>query len=249
MEFLLKSGADVNKQANCGQTALHYAAEVGNTEVCSMLLDNGARLHSNEFGFHAILMAAERVREEVVRMFLAHPNITLDKKGKADVLELLGASFANDKDHYSLSRAHFYLSLAMELRFKDPNNILRKEVLPPIPAYGDWVESQTIEELQAIRLNHHSMHMECLTIRERILGASFPDLIHQIIFRGAVCADNGRFDRCERLWLHALQLRQMNSLSIQKDLLRFAQLYAQIYHVQFQVDMLKVSGNVCFVLF
>lgn len=48
---------------------------------------------------------------------------------------------------------------------------------------------------------------------------------------GAVCADNGRFDRCESLWLHALELRQLNKLSVQRDLLRFAQVFSQMIHV------------------
>lgn len=48
---------------------------------------------------------------------------------------------------------------------------------------------------------------------------------------GAVCADNGRFDRCECLWLHALELRQLNKLSVQRDLLRFAQVFSQMIHV------------------
>lgn len=239
VEYLLKNGVNVNQQANCGATALHYAAEVGNTDVCAILLDNGAELLPNEFGFSAITMAAERVREEVVQMFMARQGL-MDKRSKIDALELMGASFANDKDHYSLAKAHYYLTCAMELRFSDPEDVVTKEVLAPIPAYGDWVESQTMEELQAIRLNHNSLHMESLTIRERILGANFPDLIHPIIFRGAVCADNGRFDRCENLWLHALQLRQINGLPIQKDLLRFAQLFAQVYHVNYKFNMLNM---------
>lgn len=242
VEYLLKNAARVNQQANCGATALHYAAEVGNTDVCAMLLDHGAQLLPNEFGFDAIIMAAERVREDVVKMFMDRPGL-LDKRGRIDVMELIGASFANDKDHYSLSKAHLYLTLAMELRFSDPKDVVAKRALAPIAAYGDWVESQSMDELQAIRLNHNSLHMEGLTIRERLLGSTFPDLIHPIIFRGAVCADNGRFDRCENLWLHAMQLRQANGLPIQKDLLRFAQLFAQVYHVNYKFNMLNVSES------
>lgn len=159
----------------------------------------------------------------------------------------MGASFANDKDNYSLNKAYHYLMLAMDLRFghplsaiswhfgpsarvsvdtnlfisrifrihryEDPDNVIRKKTLPPVPAYENWIESQTKQELQAIQFNHNSIHMESLTIRERILSTKCPDVAHPIVFRGAVCADNDRFDRCESLWLHALELRQNINVS------------------------------------
>lgn len=49
--------------------------------------------------------------------------------------------------------------------------------------------------------------------------------------RGAVYADNARFDRCLDLWLHALRLRQKNYISVVKDLLRFAQVFSQMLHL------------------
>lgn len=87
--------------------------------------------------------------------------------------------------------------------------------MDPVPAYENWIESQSIQDLQAIRFNHNSIHMESLTIRERILTTKCPDVAHPVVFRGAVCADNGRFDRCESLWLHALELRQNIHVSYQ----------------------------------
>lgn len=258
VEYLLENGADPNQQANCGATALHYAAECGQVEICKLLLDYGGTLQQNEYGMSPVITAAERTRELVVELFYTRPNLlTVEEVGfdllfyfyfftilqsncvffllkrlqKIDALELMGASFANDKDNYSLNKAYEYLMLAMESRYEDPKNIVRKCILPPVPAYENWIESQTIQDLQAIRLNHNSMHMESLTIRERILGRKCPDVAHPIVFRGAVCADNGRFDRCESLWLHALELRQNNELSVQRDLLRFAQVFSQMINV------------------
>lgn len=77
--------------------------------------------------------------------------------------------------------------------------------------------------------------MEALTIRERILGRQNPEVPHPIIFRGAVFADNARFDRCIELWQHALNLRQVNHVSVVKDLLRFAQVFSQMLHVGVEV--------------
>lgn len=117
------------------------------------------------------------------------------------------------------------------VRYENLNDIRRKVLLPPVPAYENWIESQTPQDLSALRYNQNSIHMESLTIRERILTRKCPDVAHPIVYRGAVCADNGRFDRCESLWLHALELRQDNNLSVQRDLLRFAQVFSQMIHV------------------
>ena len=115
VEFLLSHGADPDEQAHCGATALHYAAECGHTDICAALLDYGATLKCNEYAMTAVTTAAERTRELVVELFYGRPEL-LTKEEKIDALELMGASFANDKDNYSMNKAYHYLSLAMDLR-------------------------------------------------------------------------------------------------------------------------------------
>lgn len=239
VEYLMDNEAAPNEQANCGATALHYAAECGHVDVCTALLDFGSVFKRNEYGMTPVICAAERTRELVVQLFVNRPGL-LTKEEQIDALELMGASFANDKDNYSLVKAFHYLISAMELRFEDSDRIIRKPILPPIPAYEHWIECQTMQDLQAIRYNHNSLHMESLTIRERILGRHCPEVAHSIVFRGAVCADNGRFDRCESLWLHAMTLKQQNSLSIQRDLLRFAQLFSQMLSINVSLRFFNV---------
>lgn len=68
-------------------------------------------------------------------------------------------------------------------RYEDPSNPIKKKMLPPVPAYENWIESQTIQDLQAIQMNNNSMHMESLTIRERILTRKCPDVAHPVVFR------------------------------------------------------------------
>lgn len=119
----------------------------------------------------------------------------------------------------------------MELRYEDLDEIVKKNLTPPVPAYENWIECSSLQDLVAIQFNHNSLHMEALTIRERILGKHCPEVAHPVVFRGAVCADNGRFDRCEALWIHALELRQGNNITVQRDLLRFAQLFSQMIHI------------------
>ncbi|XP_058464407.1 protein fem-1 homolog B isoform X1 [Malaya genurostris] len=230
VEYLLENGALTNEQANCGATALHYAAECGHVDVCDILLDWDAVLKRNEYGMTPVICAAERAREPVVELFVNKPNL-LSRAEKVEALELIGASFANDKDNYSLVKAFHYLTVAMEMRFEERDDILRKPTQQPVPAYEHWIECQTMQDLRAIRYNHNSLHMESLAIRERILGRHCPEVAHSIVFRGAVCADDGRFDRCESLWLHAMHLRQHNAFSIQRDLLRFAQLFSQMLSI------------------
>lgn len=72
-------------------------------------------------------------------------------------------------------------------RYSDPDNPVKKQLIRPIPAYENWVECQTISELEAIRGNSNNLHMEALTIRERILGAHNPEVPHPVIYRYLLC--------------------------------------------------------------
>lgn len=55
-------------------------------------------------------------------------------------------------------------------RFTDPNNVIRKCLGEPIAAYENWRESETVERLESIKNSNNAIHMESLSIRERILG-------------------------------------------------------------------------------
>ncbi|VEN59219.1 unnamed protein product [Callosobruchus maculatus] len=221
VSFLLETGADPNEKALCGATALHFAAECG-------------YFSADDAGMTPIMTAAERSRGDVVEYLVERPEISLEERIEA--LELLGASYANDKENYNLSNAYFFMHASMKLRYSDPDNPIKKKLIPPIPAYENWLECQTLAELEAIEHNSNSLHMEALTIRERVLGSSNPEVPQPIIYRGAIFADNARFDRCLELWLHALKLRQKNYVSVAKDLLRFAQVFSQMLHVGTKVS-------------
>ena len=121
--------------------------------------------------------------------------------------------------------------MVFQERLEDPERIIEKPNVAPIPAYENWRETRTIEQLERIQNDPNALHMESLSIRERSLGADNPELPHPIVFRGAVFADDARFDRCIALWLHALRLRQRINLTVSKDLLRFAQVFSQVLHV------------------
>ncbi|KAL8606921.1 hypothetical protein ACOMHN_048717 [Nucella lapillus] len=227
--FLLEKGADPDCKAHCGATALHFSAECGHLDIVKELINFNGKMLTNDHNMTPLTIAAECGKEDVVEYFITLPNITQGEK--IDALELLGASYANDKENYNPQKAYYFLICAMSERFKDPQRIIRKPEYFPVPAYDNRRECQTVEELEAIRHNSSALHMESLTIRERILGADNPEVPHPVIFRGAVFADNGRFDRCIALWMHAMHLRQRNNRTISKDLLRFSQVFAQMVHL------------------
>ena len=123
--------------------------------------------------------------------------------------------------------------------------MIEKILDEPVPAYDNWKETRTVEELSSIGTDTNSIHMEGLAIRERILGKDNPEVPHPIIYRGAVFADSARFDRCAQLWLHALRLRQATGLPVTKDLLRFAQVFSQVRKRYFFTKCYLVRNFLC----
>ncbi|TGZ48146.1 Fem-1-like protein B [Temnothorax longispinosus] len=238
VNFLLDKSADPNKKAYCGATALHFAAECGHSAIVCELLKYSTEMTKNVSGMTPLITAAERTRAEVVEYLVQRREVT--KEEVIDAYELLGASYANDKDNYCLTKAYMYLYKAMELRYSDTDNIVHKQLGSTVKAYENWKECETLEKLESIKDNPNAIHMESLAIRERILGLHNPELPHPIVFRGAIFADNARFDRCIDLWLHALKLRQLNDISIVTDLLRFAQVFSQMIHVGVDLDISQV---------
>ena len=229
VEVLLEKGADADARAHCGATALHFSAECGHVDIVEVLMKKGASILKNDKDMTPLLVAAECVQAEVVEYLISLDSC--NKVDKINALELLGASYANDKEQYDIENAYKYLRQGILERFKDPNSVIQKVLDDPVPAYNNQVECKTLEEIDAIKMNHSVLHMEGLAIRERILGKDNPEVPHPVIFRGAVFADGARFDRCIELWLHALQLRQNKCRCVSKDLLRFAQVFSQMVHL------------------
>lgn len=230
VRFLLERGADPNAKAHCGATALHFAAEAGHLDIVKELVSRQAAVVQNGHGMTPLKVAAESCKADVVELLLAHADC--DAESRIEALELLGASFANDRENYDIQKTFHYLHAAMTERHRDPQRHFPKERLPPIEAYGRRRECETLQELENIRVDRDALHMEGLMIRERILGSDNIDVSHPIIYRGAVYADSMEFDNCIKLWLHALRLRQRGNRNTHKDLLRFAQVFSQMVHLR-----------------
>ncbi|GFS03468.1 protein fem-1 homolog B-like [Elysia marginata] len=247
VRHLLHKGADPDLKAHCGATSIHFAAECGRLEVVKELVCFGAAMLANDLGMTPIMVAAECGREKIVRFFLTQVKCT--RLCRIEALELLGASFANDKETYDLAKTFKYLLEAMTMRMVDKEDGTEDDIkgaIPkpnsePIPAYDNHRESQNHRDLEIMYENRDALHMEALAIRERILGSKNPEIPHPVIFRGAVFADNGRFDRCIALWMHAMILRQENKRSIHKDLLRFSQVFSQMVTISVDLDYKDVE--------
>ncbi|XP_067091336.1 protein fem-1 homolog B [Osmerus mordax] len=230
VQFLLAKGADPNAKAHCGATALHFAAEAGHLDIVKELVSCHAAMVVNGHGMTPLKVAAESCKADVVELLLLHADC--EPRSRIEALELLGASFANDRENYDILKTYHYLFLAMLERCRDLANPIPKEPGPAVEAYGGRGECSTPQELEAIRGDRDALHMEGLMVRERILGSDNIDVSHPIIYRGAVYADNMEFDQCIKLWLHALQLRQKGNRNTHKDLLRFAQVFSQMVHLK-----------------
>jgi len=233
VSYLLERGAEPNVVATCGATALHFAAERGHLDVVRELVTHGAETLRNDQRMTPLDIAAESGRANVVEYFITQS--ACSRLTRVEALELLGASYANDKDNYDIVKCYHYLWLAMYERFFDADDPLPKAVLAPIAAYDNRVECRSVAELELIKNDADALHMEALIVRERILGADNAEIPHPIVFRGAVFADMGQFERCVGLWMRVLKLRQSNRRPVSKDLLRFAQVFAQMVFLKLPV--------------
>nr|AIG62901.1 feminization-1b [Sinohyriopsis schlegelii] len=237
--YLLEKGANPDCRAHCGATALHFSCECGHLDIVKELVKFGASMLENDHGMTPLIVASECGRADVVEYLVSQPECS--RQQKIDALELLGASYANDKENYDIAKAFTYLKKGMEERFSHEKEIFFKPKCVTVPAYDNRIECQNLRELEAIQRDYDAIHMESLAIRERILGPDNPEVPHPIIFRGAVFADSARFDRCIALWVHAMSLRQKNNRTISKDLLRFSQVFSQMMHLGVSLDFKHVK--------
>lgn len=232
VKYLLEKGLNPNLQAFCGGTALHFAAEFGHLEIVKELLKYATQHLPNKYNLSPLMCAADNSQAEVVEYFLDRKNgINASRKDHISALELLGASYANCKDNLNLQKTYHYLYWALILRHLHSDSVIAKDVSNQSEAYEGQRESQNIQQLNEKKDDPFKLQIEALLVRERILGYKNPDLLHPIVYQGAVCADNMQFRRCISLWKHAMHIRQEQGRVIQSDLLRFAQVFSQMLHI------------------
>ena len=200
VNFLVTKGANLNCTDKLGSTALHDAAKSGDVEIVKLLLTNGAVSKLNDYKLSPLTSAAIQAEAEVVEYLISMPDC--DRRDKIDALELLATVCV---DVPETQESHNYLMRAMEERYRDKDSIIEKTIRHPIAAYDNWIECRTVSELEAIKSDPNAILLECLTIQERLLMNTHPIVSCFIIYSGAIFANQKKYDRCIKLWKHALE--------------------------------------------
>ena len=198
-EYLIKRGANIHRMDKTGSTALHYSAEAGHFPMVKLLMDSGATSTKNDAKMTPLNIAAVKKEVDVVEYLISRSECSREQT--IDGLELLGPSFAD----YDIVKSYRYLRKAVAQRYnKSQGDVIEKRLSQLVPAYNNWVERKTIRELREIENNCTALRMESLAIRERVLGHDHPMVAENVVYIGAVFADEKRYDMCISLWLYAL---------------------------------------------
>ena len=110
VQFLLDSGADVDKKDNMRWTALHHAVTSGGANVAKLLIENGADVNAKTINDATVLMrAAQGSDPEVVSLLLENGAggkkiFAENKKGK-NVIDI--AEQWADIESYKMLKEHF----------------------------------------------------------------------------------------------------------------------------------------------
>ena len=238
--YLIERGANMDLQYNQGNTALHEALYNDNIEIAKELVALGASQLPNIQRLTPLLLASNNCQIDMVEYFIKRPECTT--KQRIEGLELLGATIANEHRVYDIGKAFSYMKRGMEERFEEKSCPLLKKQMEPLKVYQNRKESQTLEELVLLEGDDHSIHMEGLIIRERILGTDNSELRHPIRYRGAVFADSGNYEQCISLWEHAMEIGQHCNVSVTVDLEYMASLFGEMLHKNALLKSERVEG-------
>ncbi|KAK0070395.1 protein fem-1 C, partial [Biomphalaria pfeifferi] len=209
-QLLIRCGARVNDADCLGNTALHYAAEVGCLDTVKVLLEMGANtLIQNLDKCNVILTAAKARHEHIVEYLLA-----VRSPKTSDIITtylVLGAMTIVLEDNYAEGVRHWQKAIA--LHKLTPTYVhtfkLKKSTLAECFNKNDLEIPK--EGLVHITEDSNKLRLQALIICERQYGPKNQNFINLLMYRGAVCADNDQFTQALRFWklAYTLQLEKL----------------------------------------
>ncbi|CAD6189458.1 unnamed protein product [Caenorhabditis auriculariae] len=173
-KFLIDQGLSVDATTPNGRTALHYAVENDNVFLMKLLLAQGAKLIPDGKG-QTPLSTAALTNSPNNDMFLYLYDYATDERLKKDAL-LLKASSSLLKRQEDVSYLLFRKALEM-------NDGIEEEIeqVEPNPAYDSLREARSLEEVEAAEDRSRFIGIQCLIMRERILGQSHPEVLRGLV--------------------------------------------------------------------
>ena len=224
IQCLLEKGANPNVLDRRGFSVLHHVVLYTNTRSVRQtdrdssnlqeLLSKGANPlfqsapcwneERQQYVPCPLYIAASRGFEDEVEEFLKHPQCPLVCKAEA---YLLLASTEIDKNGLSLRSQELW---SEALSIFEENNI-HPAYLPPIEAYGNRVEIQSVKEFQELvssSTSVHEVHYQSLIIRERCIGMGYGcrSLIEALTARARTLHEERKHSEGEWLFLHAMDI-------------------------------------------
>lgn len=238
--YLLEKGADPNVKNAHGSTALHLAAEKGCLETIKELIKHGAQFEAVDAeGLTPLQRACCGCHDEVVDYIVSLPGCSREQR--IDALELLGASHAtsidterieypsegdeeydDDTDDTSIQHGYQLMLRAMKERFSPPTNIVKAAVKSPSDVYNNQMESQCLEELEALNDKNEAILMEGFIIRDRVLGQlRSAEILQPLMNKAVVSAHKGDLKVAAKFYSEALSFKLVSSPQSREIFRRF----------------------------
>ena len=233
VQCLLKRGVDPHGKDKLGYTALHHSAEGGNVEIVKLLIEFGSTLTKNGEELTPLMLAALYGKADVVEYLAALPSS--NRKDKIGALEILATSFASGVIDHDIDSLYEYLKKAVNERYGNKNDVIQKVLTTTVAAYDNRVECKSLRELEAIKTDQIALQMECLAIRERILGHEHPKVQSAVVYAGALFADMKLYDKCINLWMYGLKLSPRT-----ESVMRFPGVFAEMLDAGVTVELKAV---------
>ena len=234
IQYLLANGADPRLKDKYGRTALHYSAEKGHLVISKLYIDNGVSvMMKDNYGVTPLMKAAINGKTEVVD-YLSGLAIC-STADRINALELLATSYLLTKEP-NITNAHHQLMMAMQERYKNPNETITKCVpkMSAVQAITGIKECETLSELIDLQDNEIALHIEAIHIYERVIGTENDEITYPLIYTGALCVDNGDYKNCIDLWLFASKISQ--NIDQRRAVNGFPEYFADMLHRGLQIN-------------